>query len=53
MCRGYGEGVEGLNYGCIGRIILGDGSDGWNGIRGGVRLLGLMLLYNGFGPLSV
>ena len=34
--------------------FLGDGSDlGWNGIRGSVRFLGLMLLYNGFGPLSV
>ena len=33
--------------------FLGDSSDEWNGIRGSVRFLGLMLLYNGFGLLSV
>ena len=41
--------VDVLDESSLGMAVMGV----WNGIRGDARLLGLMLLYNGFGPLSV
>ena len=41
--------VDVLDESSLGMAVMG----GMHGIRGGARLLGLMLLYNGFGPLLV